>query len=208
MQVSLDGITDQQFMDLRLKEDGLKKATEAVLEGQPAGQPIHGQVVKLLPLMNINFIESNPIPVKAVLGMMGLIEENYRLPMVPLSPSLRAPLRKLATTSKSELARVMALYSLQGLSALQPSQVASAFGFKDPSARQHALRGPSKEAVMAVDVKKLFNEDLKGAVTRNPADAWPVRRAGAGLQHSHGAAAKQWFVASSQQSGETRVGCP
>src|SRR5262249_20402697 len=31
---------------------------------------------RLLPLMNINFIESNPIPVKAALSMMGLIEEN------------------------------------------------------------------------------------------------------------------------------------
>src|ERR1051325_7424008 len=35
----------------------------------------------ILPLMNVNFIESNPIPVKAALAMMGLIEENYRLPL-------------------------------------------------------------------------------------------------------------------------------
>src|SRR5882672_7832169 len=51
---------------------------------------------KLLPLMNANFIESNPIPVKAVLAMMGMIEENYRLPMVSLSPVHRAPLQRLA----------------------------------------------------------------------------------------------------------------
>jgi 4-hydroxy-tetrahydrodipicolinate synthase len=51
---------------------------------------------RLLPLMNANFIESNPIPVKAVLAMMGLIEENLRLPMVPLLPIHRAPLQKLA----------------------------------------------------------------------------------------------------------------
>jgi len=51
---------------------------------------------RLLPLMNANFVESNPIPVKAVLSMMGLIEENYRLPMVPLSPQHRAPLQKIA----------------------------------------------------------------------------------------------------------------
>jgi 4-hydroxy-tetrahydrodipicolinate synthase len=51
---------------------------------------------KLLPLMNANFVESNPIPVKAVLAMMGLIEENLRLPMVPLLPVHRAPLQKLA----------------------------------------------------------------------------------------------------------------
>jgi 4-hydroxy-tetrahydrodipicolinate synthase len=51
---------------------------------------------RLLPLMNANFVESNPIPVKAVLAMMGLIEENLRLPMMPLLPVHRAPLQKLA----------------------------------------------------------------------------------------------------------------
>jgi 4-hydroxy-tetrahydrodipicolinate synthase len=38
---------------------------------------------RLLPLMQINFVESNPIPVKAAMAMMGLLEERYRLPMVP-----------------------------------------------------------------------------------------------------------------------------
>jgi 4-hydroxy-tetrahydrodipicolinate synthase len=50
---------------------------------------------KLLPLMNINFIESNPIPVKAALAMMGLIEENYRLPMVRISPLNREKVAKV-----------------------------------------------------------------------------------------------------------------
>ena len=49
---------------------------------------------KLLPLMNINFVESNPIPVKAALAMMGLIGENYRLPLVKIAPGNRD---KLAT---------------------------------------------------------------------------------------------------------------
>ena len=40
---------------------------------------------RMLPLMNANFVESNPIPVKAALSMMGLIREQYRLPLVPLS---------------------------------------------------------------------------------------------------------------------------
>src|SRR5262245_3504185 len=44
---------------------------------------------KLLPLMNVNFIESNPIPAKAALAMMGLIEENYRLPLVRITPANR-----------------------------------------------------------------------------------------------------------------------
>ncbi len=49
----------------------------------------------LLHLMNVNFIESNPIPVKAALGMMGLIEPNYRLPLVPLSDEARPRLEKI-----------------------------------------------------------------------------------------------------------------
>jgi 4-hydroxy-tetrahydrodipicolinate synthase len=40
---------------------------------------------KFLPLMNINFVESNPIPVKAAMALMGLLEPVWRLPMVPPS---------------------------------------------------------------------------------------------------------------------------
>jgi len=50
---------------------------------------------KLLPLMNVNFIESNPIPAKAVLAMMGMIEENYRLPLVPITAANREKLSKV-----------------------------------------------------------------------------------------------------------------
>jgi 4-hydroxy-tetrahydrodipicolinate synthase len=50
---------------------------------------------KLLPLMNVNFIESNPIPAKAAMAMMGLIEENYRLPMVRITPSSREKVGKI-----------------------------------------------------------------------------------------------------------------
>jgi 4-hydroxy-tetrahydrodipicolinate synthase len=52
---------------------------------------------KYLPLMQANFIESNPIPVKAVLAMMGKIEEFYRLPLVPMKKENRAKLEKIAT---------------------------------------------------------------------------------------------------------------
>jgi 4-hydroxy-tetrahydrodipicolinate synthase len=48
---------------------------------------------KLLDLMHANFIETNPIPVKAALSMMGLIQENYRLPLVPMKESNREKLR-------------------------------------------------------------------------------------------------------------------
>ena len=52
---------------------------------------------RLLHLMNANFLESNPGPVKAVLAMMGRLEEVYRLPMVPMKPENRAKLEKIAT---------------------------------------------------------------------------------------------------------------
>jgi len=39
-----------------------------------------------LPLMEVNFVESNPIPVKAAMAMMGLLEPVWRLPMVPPTP--------------------------------------------------------------------------------------------------------------------------
>ena len=52
---------------------------------------------RLLPLMLANFAESNPIPVKASLAMMGLIEERYRLPMVPPRADTRARLAGVLT---------------------------------------------------------------------------------------------------------------
>jgi 4-hydroxy-tetrahydrodipicolinate synthase len=50
---------------------------------------------KYLALMQANFIESNPLPVKAVLAMMGKIEENYRLPLVPMRRDTRSKLQKI-----------------------------------------------------------------------------------------------------------------
>lgn len=45
---------------------------------------------ELLPLMQINFIESSPIPVKAAMAAMGLLDEIYRLPLVGPRPASRA----------------------------------------------------------------------------------------------------------------------
>jgi len=53
---------------------------------------------KYYPLFKDLFIETNPIPVKAALAMMGQIEEEYRLPLVPMSATNRAALR---TTMKN-----------------------------------------------------------------------------------------------------------
>jgi 4-hydroxy-tetrahydrodipicolinate synthase len=63
---------------------------------------------QLLPLMQINFIETNPIPVKAALAMMGMIEEVYRLPMVPMKPENRVKLQK-ALAAQGLLPRSAAL---------------------------------------------------------------------------------------------------
>jgi len=49
---------------------------------------------ELLQLMNLNFIESNPIPVKGALAIMGLIEEAYRLPLTPMSTDHRFAVRR------------------------------------------------------------------------------------------------------------------
>jgi 4-hydroxy-tetrahydrodipicolinate synthase len=50
---------------------------------------------RVLPLMEANFMESSPGPVKAVLAMMGLIDENFRLPLVPVQEKTRAHLREV-----------------------------------------------------------------------------------------------------------------
>lgn len=50
---------------------------------------------KLLELMKINFIESNPGPVKSALAMMGVIEENLRLPLMPVKPDSKEKIRKV-----------------------------------------------------------------------------------------------------------------
>ena len=46
--------------------------------------------------MQTNFIESSPLPVKAVLAMMGKIEEVYRLPLLPMRRDTRSRLQKVA----------------------------------------------------------------------------------------------------------------
>jgi 4-hydroxy-tetrahydrodipicolinate synthase len=46
-------------------------------------------------LMSVNFVESNPIPVKAAMGLMGLLEPVYRLPMVPPSAASLAKIENV-----------------------------------------------------------------------------------------------------------------
>lgn len=49
----------------------------------------------LLPFIQVNFVEANPIPVKAAMAAMGLIDEAYRLPLVPPSPAARDKIMKV-----------------------------------------------------------------------------------------------------------------
>lgn len=45
---------------------------------------------RLMPLMQVNFVEANPIPVKTAMAAMGLLEEAFRLPICPATPAARA----------------------------------------------------------------------------------------------------------------------
>ena len=48
---------------------------------------------RLLPLMDANFLETNPAPVKAALHLMGRIQNVLRLPMLPVNEATSAALR-------------------------------------------------------------------------------------------------------------------
>ena len=50
---------------------------------------------RLLPLMQVNFVESNPIPVKAAMAALGLLELHYRLPMTEPAPAARARIEQV-----------------------------------------------------------------------------------------------------------------
>lgn len=50
---------------------------------------------KLLPLFKVLFIETNPAPVKAAMAMMGMMDEEIRLPLVPIKEENRSKLRKV-----------------------------------------------------------------------------------------------------------------
>ncbi|MGA8489142.1 MAG: 4-hydroxy-tetrahydrodipicolinate synthase [Terriglobales bacterium] len=73
----------------------MAEMTRAALNNDwDAARRIHRKYVAL---MQANFIESNPMPVKAVLAMMGKIEEVYRLPLLPMRRETRSKLQKIAT---------------------------------------------------------------------------------------------------------------
>jgi 4-hydroxy-tetrahydrodipicolinate synthase len=75
--------------------DRMARLVNAALSGDFAAAKAEHHA--LLPLMLVNFIESNPIPVKAALAMMELCDEVYRLPMVPPSEASKAKIRQTLT---------------------------------------------------------------------------------------------------------------
>ena len=73
--------------------DLMSRMTNFALEGKwNEARELH---YRLLPLMEVNFIESSPGPVKAAMAMMGLLEENFRLPLVPITDKSRARIREV-----------------------------------------------------------------------------------------------------------------
>lgn len=73
--------------------DMMARLTDLALAGDFAGA--RAIQYRLLPLMEANFIESNPGPVKAAMALMGLLEEQFRLPLVPVQEKTRARLAEV-----------------------------------------------------------------------------------------------------------------
>jgi 4-hydroxy-tetrahydrodipicolinate synthase len=79
----------------------MARMVERAEQGDFAGaRRIHAE---LLPLMLVNFIESNPIPVKSAMAALGLLEEVYRLPMVPPGEASRAKIRQVLGELKADI---------------------------------------------------------------------------------------------------------
>ena len=73
----------------------IPKETSKMVEHALAGSFHFARKIhyKILPLMEANFIESSPAPCKFVMKEMGLLEENLRLPLVPVTKETQAKLR-------------------------------------------------------------------------------------------------------------------
>lgn len=84
----------------------VSKMTQAALDDDwTSARKLHR---KYLPLMKALFLESNPMPVKCVLAMMGRIDENYRLPMLQVKSETRSKLERVAAEAGLLAERVAA----------------------------------------------------------------------------------------------------
>jgi 4-hydroxy-tetrahydrodipicolinate synthase len=91
----LSGDDAMAFPMMALGADGLISVVSNIIPSEMAemiGLARHGRVseareihYRFLDLMNLSFLESNPIPVKYALYRMGRIEEQYRLPLCPMA---------------------------------------------------------------------------------------------------------------------------
>jgi len=71
----------------------MARLAQACLSGDfAAARQIHA---RYLPLMNVNFVETNPIPVKAAMALMGLLEPVWRLPLCPPAAANLARIEKV-----------------------------------------------------------------------------------------------------------------
>jgi 4-hydroxy-tetrahydrodipicolinate synthase len=83
----------------------MARLTRLALDGDfLAARQIHRRVH---PLMEVNFVESNPMPVKAAMAQMGLLEPVWRLPLVPPKAENEARIR--AVLESLELLHTAAL---------------------------------------------------------------------------------------------------
>ncbi len=73
----------------------IPKAIKGLVEAMKAGNLDEARTINRTyrRLLKLNFIESNPVPVKYALAQMGMIEESYRLPLVPMHEANRAIIR-------------------------------------------------------------------------------------------------------------------
>ncbi|HVF55656.1 MAG TPA: 4-hydroxy-tetrahydrodipicolinate synthase [Pyrinomonadaceae bacterium] len=71
----------------------MSRMVEAALAGAwDEARELH---YRLLPLMEVNFVETSPGPAKAAMALMGLLEENLRLPLVPVTEKTRRAVREV-----------------------------------------------------------------------------------------------------------------
>ena len=75
----------------------IPKETSAMVEKALDGAWTSARKIhyKILPLMEANFIEASPAPCKFVMKEMGLLEENFRLPLVAVTETTRKKLREV-----------------------------------------------------------------------------------------------------------------
>ena len=90
--IEMGGVGVISVVANELPGDMSNLVSSAMLGDLAAARNLHD---KMLPMIEANFIESNPIPVKYALSKMGLISERYRLPMVSLEEKNKDKLDKI-----------------------------------------------------------------------------------------------------------------